>query len=306
MWILILRTREIRDQTYDEKGNTVKITVVCCSPEKFRQKLCCKGGKTIKSIEIVEPKPPTPKPAPSKDTLKPAPPPPPTPKPEPPPPARKEPAPVPGYPAFYPIGICLVPCLSHRSSQLLCRVTPRSIQVEYVWYHGVWAMVGRVNAIMGMKSPKNPNHQNLPHLLRRPSLSHKSSQLLCRVTHRSIQVEYVWYHGARAMVGRVSAIMGVEGQLRAMMVAVVVAVEAGGHHHLHVTWVVPVAAVEAGGHHHLHVTWVVPVAAVEAGWHHHLHVTWVVPVAVVEPGFLAAFVIHTFAKKIHRHARSCK
>ena len=47
---------------YDEKQNLVTITVVCCSPEKIRDKLCCKGGKVIKSIEIVEPpKPEEPK-----------------------------------------------------------------------------------------------------------------------------------------------------------------------------------------------------------------------------------------------------
>lgn len=37
------------------------ITVICCSPEKIRDKLCYKGGGSIKSIEIVElpkPKPP--------------------------------------------------------------------------------------------------------------------------------------------------------------------------------------------------------------------------------------------------------
>ncbi|KAK3022650.1 hypothetical protein RJ639_045416 [Escallonia herrerae] len=34
------------------------IKVVCCSPDKIRDKLCCKGGKTIKSIEIVEPSKP--------------------------------------------------------------------------------------------------------------------------------------------------------------------------------------------------------------------------------------------------------
>lgn len=48
-------TTEIRDQVYDEKQNTVTITVVCCSPEKIRDKLCCKGGKVIKSIEIKPP-----------------------------------------------------------------------------------------------------------------------------------------------------------------------------------------------------------------------------------------------------------
>ncbi|KAL7142875.1 hypothetical protein ABFS83_08G154000 [Erythranthe nasuta] len=46
---------QIRDQVYDEKANTVTIIVVCCSPEKIRDKLCCKGGKVIKSIEIKEP-----------------------------------------------------------------------------------------------------------------------------------------------------------------------------------------------------------------------------------------------------------
>lgn len=51
------RTREIRDQAYDEKQNTVTIVVVCCSPEKIRDKICSKGGGSIKSIEIVEPKP---------------------------------------------------------------------------------------------------------------------------------------------------------------------------------------------------------------------------------------------------------
>ncbi|KAL3850959.1 hypothetical protein ACJIZ3_012841 [Penstemon smallii] len=49
------RVGEIRDQVYDEKGNTVTITVVCCSPEKIRDKLCCKGRKVIKSIEIKDP-----------------------------------------------------------------------------------------------------------------------------------------------------------------------------------------------------------------------------------------------------------
>ncbi|XP_024175661.1 protein PYRICULARIA ORYZAE RESISTANCE 21 [Rosa chinensis] len=53
---------QIRDQTYDEKNNLVIIKVVCCSPEKIRDKLCCKGGGAIKSIEIKEPeklKPPS-------------------------------------------------------------------------------------------------------------------------------------------------------------------------------------------------------------------------------------------------------
>ncbi|XP_058189526.1 protein PYRICULARIA ORYZAE RESISTANCE 21-like [Rhododendron vialii] len=53
---------QIRSQAYDEKQNTVTITIVCCSPEKIRDKLCCKGGKTIESIEIKHPPPPPPPP----------------------------------------------------------------------------------------------------------------------------------------------------------------------------------------------------------------------------------------------------
>ncbi|CAI9760231.1 unnamed protein product [Fraxinus pennsylvanica] len=47
---------QIRGQIYDDKQNTVTINVVCCSPEKIRDKLCCKGGKVIQSIEIKGPK----------------------------------------------------------------------------------------------------------------------------------------------------------------------------------------------------------------------------------------------------------
>ncbi|XP_027087896.1 uncharacterized protein [Coffea arabica] len=50
---ILCKFPQIRDQVYDEKQNLVTITVVCCSPEKIRDKLCCKGGKVIKSIEIV-------------------------------------------------------------------------------------------------------------------------------------------------------------------------------------------------------------------------------------------------------------
>lgn len=58
---LLCKYPQIRDQKFDEKQNCVFITVVCCSPEKIRDKLCYKGGGSIKSIEIVEP--PKPKPA---------------------------------------------------------------------------------------------------------------------------------------------------------------------------------------------------------------------------------------------------
>ncbi|KAI9124844.1 hypothetical protein K1719_004171 [Acacia pycnantha] len=44
---------QIREQVFDEKKNIVTIKVVCCSPEKIRDQLCCKGCGAIKSIEIV-------------------------------------------------------------------------------------------------------------------------------------------------------------------------------------------------------------------------------------------------------------
>ncbi|KAL0012099.1 hypothetical protein SO802_007207 [Lithocarpus litseifolius] len=51
---------QIQDQEYNEKENYVVIKVVCCSPEKVKQKIICKGGDTIKCIEIreTEKKPP--------------------------------------------------------------------------------------------------------------------------------------------------------------------------------------------------------------------------------------------------------
>ncbi|XP_073312907.1 uncharacterized protein [Primulina huaijiensis] len=52
---ILCKFPQIRDQVYDEKANTVTITVVCCDPEKIRDKLCCKGAKVIKSIAIKEP-----------------------------------------------------------------------------------------------------------------------------------------------------------------------------------------------------------------------------------------------------------
>ncbi|KAH9618311.1 hypothetical protein KSS87_000828 [Heliosperma pusillum] len=48
----LCRFPQIRDQVYDEKQNTVTITVVCCSPERVMDKLCSKAGKSIKSIHI--------------------------------------------------------------------------------------------------------------------------------------------------------------------------------------------------------------------------------------------------------------
>lgn len=65
---------QIRDQKYDEKANMVIITVVCCSPEKIRDKLCYKGGGSIKSIEILDPpKPKAAEPEKKKEADKPKP-----------------------------------------------------------------------------------------------------------------------------------------------------------------------------------------------------------------------------------------
>ncbi|XP_031270380.1 protein PYRICULARIA ORYZAE RESISTANCE 21-like [Pistacia vera] len=53
---ILCKIPQIQDQVYDEKQNTVTIKVVCCcSPEKIMQKIRCKGGKSIKSIEIKPP-----------------------------------------------------------------------------------------------------------------------------------------------------------------------------------------------------------------------------------------------------------
>ncbi|KAJ6921591.1 hypothetical protein NC652_015494 [Populus alba x Populus x berolinensis] len=49
---------QIQNQTYDQKKNTVTITVVGCCPEKIKKKIYCKGGECVKCIEI--PPPPSP------------------------------------------------------------------------------------------------------------------------------------------------------------------------------------------------------------------------------------------------------
>ncbi|GMY36618.1 protein PYRICULARIA ORYZAE RESISTANCE 21 isoform X4 [Fagus crenata] len=62
---------EIQDQEFKEKDNLVKITVVCCCPEKLKQKIICKGGGTITCIEIIEPeKKPEKQPEPEKKPKK--------------------------------------------------------------------------------------------------------------------------------------------------------------------------------------------------------------------------------------------
>lgn len=48
---------QVQSQVYDEKSNTVVATVICCSPEKIKEKIQRKGGKSIKAIEIVPEKP---------------------------------------------------------------------------------------------------------------------------------------------------------------------------------------------------------------------------------------------------------
>ncbi|KAK9078648.1 hypothetical protein SSX86_002705 [Deinandra increscens subsp. villosa] len=57
---------EIRDQEYDFEKNQVKISVVCCSPERVRDKLCYKGGSSIQKVDIVPDKPKEPAAKPKK------------------------------------------------------------------------------------------------------------------------------------------------------------------------------------------------------------------------------------------------
>ncbi|KAD7117429.1 hypothetical protein E3N88_04697 [Mikania micrantha] len=51
---VICKIPQITDQVFDVDKNKVKIKVVCCSPEKIRDKLCYKGEGAIQSIEIIE------------------------------------------------------------------------------------------------------------------------------------------------------------------------------------------------------------------------------------------------------------
>ncbi|KAM0021828.1 putative heavy metal-associated domain superfamily, protein PYRICULARIA ORYZAE RESISTANCE 21 [Helianthus debilis subsp. tardiflorus] len=69
---LLCKFPQIRDQVFDEEKNKVTITVVCCDPERMRDKLCCKGGKAIQSIEILDPPKPKPQPPPPAPAPKPA------------------------------------------------------------------------------------------------------------------------------------------------------------------------------------------------------------------------------------------
>ncbi|XP_011004528.1 PREDICTED: uncharacterized protein LOC105110999 [Populus euphratica] len=55
---VLCRFPQNQNQTYDKKAGTVTITVVCCSPEKIKEKIICKGGEAVKSIEIKVPEKP--------------------------------------------------------------------------------------------------------------------------------------------------------------------------------------------------------------------------------------------------------
>ncbi|CAF2072968.1 unnamed protein product [Brassica napus] len=95
---VLCKIPQIRDQWFDEKSNIVIIKTVCCSPERIMDKLCSKGGGSIKTIEIIEP----PKP------------PPPPPQPGPTPPAVPKqpgplPQPVPMMPQGQPVAMCCWP-----------------------------------------------------------------------------------------------------------------------------------------------------------------------------------------------------
>ncbi|KAJ8759196.1 hypothetical protein K2173_004634 [Erythroxylum novogranatense] len=52
---VLCKIPQIENQVYDEKNNAVIISVVCCSPEKIKQKICCRGGDIILGIEILKP-----------------------------------------------------------------------------------------------------------------------------------------------------------------------------------------------------------------------------------------------------------
>lgn len=57
---ILCKFPQIGDRVYDYKLNAVFITVVCCSPEKIRDKIICKGGDTVLGVEILPEKKPEP------------------------------------------------------------------------------------------------------------------------------------------------------------------------------------------------------------------------------------------------------
>ncbi|KAF9679429.1 hypothetical protein SADUNF_Sadunf06G0014200 [Salix dunnii] len=74
---LLCKIPQIQSQIYVEKENTVTITVACCSPEKIKRKILCKGCGFIECVEIKPPekKPPETKPPEKKPPEKKPPPP---------------------------------------------------------------------------------------------------------------------------------------------------------------------------------------------------------------------------------------
>lgn len=57
---ILCKFPQIGDRVYDYKLNAVFITVVCCSPEKIRDKIICKGRDTVLGVEILPDKKPEP------------------------------------------------------------------------------------------------------------------------------------------------------------------------------------------------------------------------------------------------------
>ncbi|KAL9690675.1 hypothetical protein QQ045_011081 [Rhodiola kirilowii] len=55
---VLCSTPQIRDQLFDEKSNTVTISVLCCTPDKVADKICSKAGGTLKGIDIKPSQPP--------------------------------------------------------------------------------------------------------------------------------------------------------------------------------------------------------------------------------------------------------
>ncbi|CAM8890609.1 unnamed protein product [Rhodiola kirilowii] len=171
---LLCKFPEIRDRIFDEKSNTVMITVICCNPEKIRDKLCNKGRGSIKSIEIKEPDPPKPKeitPPPAAKSKPPKQPPPPDKAPDPvpkipdpvqdppkpqelvPKPPNSAPKPVEPYPMFgsEPIPTCCEQCYGGRAGGPCNYGYGAPSQIYYDGYYN-----GRIVGYIGY-GPNGPN-----------------------------------------------------------------------------------------------------------------------------------------------------
>ncbi|KAK9220960.1 hypothetical protein WN944_009384 [Citrus x changshan-huyou] len=144
----LFKQKEIQEQSFDEKTNTVTIKVVSCSPEVIRDKLCCKGEGVIKTIEILEPPPSKPPPSTTTTTT------PPTSKPKPSPPQAPAPAPVPylcyplvraccrecyevrgGGPCYSPVRACCTDCSEGRGGGP-CYQLGYGRERQYDWCYG--------------------------------------------------------------------------------------------------------------------------------------------------------------------------